>query len=82
MQKISTEPVDDGVIRNFTVKYAIIYANEHYDKLKVALRKQFPGTSTGLVDHVVALAAAFDTASAFGLSFGIMHEVPDCPKGS
>ena len=34
MQKISTEPEDDGIIRNFTVKYAIIYANEHYDKLR------------------------------------------------
>ena len=34
MQKISTEPENDGVIRDFTVKYAIIYANEHYDKLR------------------------------------------------
>ena len=32
--EIIEEPAEDGVQRNFAAKYAIIYANEHYDKLR------------------------------------------------
>ena len=33
--------------------------------------KKFPGPTPELLDHVVPIAAAFDTATAFALSFGI-----------
>ena len=32
---------------------------------------RFPEADVDLIEHVVSLAAAFDTASAFAISFGI-----------
>ena len=45
--------------------------DEYYDKLGPALSSKFPGADPLLVEHVVALTAAFDTATSFALSFGI-----------
>ena len=43
----------------------------YYEELSGYLIKEFPGADPDVVEHAVALAAAFDTASAFALSFGI-----------
>ena len=43
----------------------------YYDQLRVKLEAQFEGTSRQMLDHAVALVAAFDTATGFALSFGI-----------
>ena len=43
----------------------------YYDKLKGILDDMFPGTSEGLLDHLIAFIAAGDTAAAFCVSFGI-----------
>ena len=45
--------------------------DEYYDALRVALGKLYPKADPALLDHIVPLAAAFDTGTAFGLSFGI-----------
>ena len=45
--------------------------DEHYDELVGALKHRFPKADPELVEHVVALAAAFDTANLFASSFGI-----------
>ena len=45
--------------------------DEYYDALGPALQKKFPGADPALVEHVVALTAAFDAATSFALSFGI-----------
>ena len=45
--------------------------DEYYDELKGVLTVTHPQVSAGLVEHVVALATAFDTAAGFALSFGI-----------
>ena len=44
---------------------------EYHDRLTVILMDRFPEAAVDLVEHVVSLAAAFDTASAFAISFGI-----------
>ena len=43
----------------------------YYDRLGTILMERFPQADPHLVDHVVSLAAAFDTAAAFAISFGI-----------
>ena len=43
----------------------------YYEKLKDILDDEFPGTSEGFLDHIVAFVAAGDTATAFCVSFGI-----------
>ena len=45
--------------------------DEYYDELRGILAAAHPNASPGLVEHVVALSAAFDTAAGFALSFGI-----------
>ena len=45
--------------------------DEYYDLLGPVLQKKFPGADPTLVEHAVALTAAFDTATSFALSFGI-----------
>ena len=45
--------------------------DEYYDELRVVLSERFKGADPALVEHVVALVAAFDTAAAFGISFGV-----------
>ena len=42
-----------------------------YDELALLLAEDFPGADPFLVQHVVALVAAFDTAAAFAVSFGV-----------
>ena len=49
----------------------VLPPEEYYDRLGVVLMAQFPGADLDLIDHVVSLAAAFDTAAAFAISFGI-----------
>ena len=49
----------------------VLPPDEYYDRLKEILYKKYPKARRSFVDHIVAVAAAFDTASAFGLSFGI-----------
>ena len=44
---------------------------EYYDELARILRAKFPRADPKLVEHAVPLAAAFDRATAFALSFGI-----------
>lgn len=41
-----------------------------YKQLKQALRDRAPGADLELVDHAVALVAAFDTATAYDMSLG------------
>ena len=43
----------------------------YYEELGKILLKKFSGVEWTAVEHVVALCAAFDTASAFALSFGV-----------
>ena len=45
--------------------------DSYYEELGKHLIKKFRGADPDLIEHAVALAAAFDTASAFALSFGI-----------
>ena len=45
--------------------------DEYYDELGRLLKAKFPKADLALVDHAVPLIAAFDTAVAFALSFGI-----------
>ena len=45
--------------------------DSYYEELAPYLQRKFPKADPDLVEHVVALAAAFDTASAFALSLGI-----------
>ena len=47
------------------------YGGGYYDRLRAVLAAKFPKADPALVEHVVPLAAAFDTAVAFALSFGI-----------
>ncbi len=44
---------------------------EYYDLLGPILQEQFRGCDPTLVEHVIALIGAFDTATAFAMSFGI-----------
>ena len=43
----------------------------YYEELRDVLAKSFPKSTLQAREHAVALCAAFDTASAFGLSFGV-----------
>jgi hypothetical protein len=45
--------------------------DEYYCELSEVLRRKFPLADPTLIDHAVPLVAAFDTATAFELSFGI-----------
>ena len=45
--------------------------DEYYEELREVLSKRYPEADPLLADHVVSLSAAFDTAAAFALSFGI-----------
>ena len=45
--------------------------DEYYDALGAVLAERFKGATPKLLEHVVALVAAFDTATSFALSFGI-----------
>jgi hypothetical protein len=45
--------------------------DEYYCELSEVLRRKFPLADPTLIDHAVPLVAAFDTATAFALSFGI-----------
>ena len=49
----------------------VLPPEEYYEELTAVLLKKFPKADPALVDHVVSLAAAFDTSAAFALSFGI-----------
>ena len=49
----------------------VIPPDIYYDKLKEILDEMIPGTSPGLLDHIVAFIAAGDTAAAFCVSFVI-----------
>ena len=53
--------------------------DEYYELLPVLLRQMFPEATDGLVHHIVALVAAFDTGAAFSLSFWD-REVPVSPE--
>ena len=44
--------------------------DEYYDELGPALSEVFPGAEPSLVEHAVALDAAFDTATTFSMNFG------------
>ena len=44
---------------------------EYYNQLGPLLLARFPGVDPDLVEHVVLLVEAFDTATVFALSFGI-----------
>ena len=43
----------------------------YYEELTKVLQKKIRKCKADLITHVVAVVAAFDTAAAFGLSFGI-----------
>ena len=43
----------------------------YYERLSEGLADKFPAADPCAIEHVVALCAAFDTASSFGLSFGV-----------
>ena len=43
----------------------------YYEELRAMLGSKFPGATPQAIEHAVALGAAFDTASGFGLSFGV-----------
>ena len=45
--------------------------DEYYDALAPVLAEKFKGATPKLLEHIVALVAAFDTATSFALSFGI-----------
>ena len=45
--------------------------DEYYNQLGEVLRRKFPSADPKLLEHAVPLVAAFDTAVAFALSFGI-----------
>ena len=45
--------------------------DEYYIKLGAWLVREFPLADPDLIEHAVPLVAAFDTATAFALSFGI-----------
>ena len=49
----------------------VIPPPDYYAELEKQLAKKFPKVSRELIQHCVSLVAAFDTATAFGLSFGI-----------
>ena len=49
----------------------VLPPDEYYDRLKPLLLKHYPKADPFLVDHVVSLACAFDTATAFAISFGV-----------
>ena len=44
---------------------------EYYEKLGPIVTEKFKGCDHWLVEHVIALTGAFDTATAFTISFGI-----------
>ena len=60
---------DKGVIDSITEDE--LPPDEYYVELGEWLRKQFPLADPALVEHAVPLVAAFDTGTAFALSFGI-----------
>ena len=43
----------------------------YYEELDAALKAKFPHADPDLVDHAVQLAAAFDVATVFAMSFGV-----------
>ena len=49
----------------------VLPPDEYYEELATVLAARLKGADPSLVEHVVALAGAFDTAAAFGLSFGV-----------
>ena len=44
---------------------------DYYEKLAPILIEKYRGYDPSLVEHVIALTGAFDTATAFSMSFGI-----------
>ena len=59
---------DDALVRN--IHSSEIPPDEYYELFRAQLSAKFPEATKDAVEHAVALCAAFDTASAFGLSFG------------
>ena len=45
--------------------------DEYYEELEKVLLAKYPGATPSLVEHVVALIGAFDTAAVFCVFFGI-----------
>ena len=45
--------------------------DEYYEELEPLLQRKFPGADPDLVAHAVQLAAAFDVATVFAMSFGV-----------
>ena len=60
---------DEEVCTNIHAE--ILPPDEYYDRLKLLPAKKFPKVEPYLVEHVVSLACAFDTAAAFAISFGV-----------
>ena len=48
----------------------VLPPDSYYEELYDVLAKTFPKSSHDAREHVVALAASFDCAGGFGLSFG------------
>ena len=68
-EEISHLVQDDDLIARIHLEE--LPPDEYYDDLGAVLAKSFPGADPALVEHIVPLVAAFDTATGFALSFGI-----------
>jgi len=67
-------PMANKMFEEFSIEYR--WSPEYYDELHSILLRMFQGADTEVVDHVIPLIAAFDTATALGLSFGISKFQP------
>ena len=60
---------DDGLVSR--IHGEELPPDEYYDGLRRALKARFPKASSEMIEHTIPMIAAFDTAIAFALSFGI-----------
>lgn len=72
-EEITEEVKDDGVVREYAAKYAIIYANEHYEKLQTIEPRMIDlkWTKTDLMN-------ARPTVEMFGIPRENVIELVDC----
>ena len=70
---MNEEPEDDGVERNFAVKYAIIYSNEKYDQLR-----NFEPDMKDIKWTKNVLFNSRPTVEMFGISRENITELVDC----
>ena len=53
------------------LNHCVTPPDEYYDELRVLFGKWWPKADPKLLDHMISVCMAFDTATAFAMSFGM-----------